>query len=220
MNGEVIGAIISAAASIVVAIIGRIANEKSVGTGEHSSRPSSAIRPWMMTVAVLCLWFLAVALVWPQFARHNALLIPPAMVALVLVRPIPPFGAALVTVSLFACNVIAMLLSNRFAHTMDPQPVIHSLPTFLLFACGWALLSYLLSVWRSKVTITRAVQEPRSVLPAPKRKNSIATDLQKLAHLYRCGSLSTGEFSCAKATVLRRARRHRVVARRRTELAM
>jgi hypothetical protein len=220
MNGEVIGAIISAAASIVVAIIGRIGNEKSAGTGEHSSRSGLVVRPWMMTIAVLSLWFLAAAFIWPQFAGHNFLLIPPAMVALVLVRPIPPFGAALVTVSLFGCNVIAVLASNRFAHKMDPQPVIHSLPTFLLFACGWALLAYLLSVWRSKVTITRAVQAPRPVLAAPKRANSIATDLQKLAQLYRSGNLSTGEFSCAKATILRRARRHRVVARRRTELAI
>jgi hypothetical protein len=215
MNSEVTGAIISAAASVVVAIIGRIGSEKSLETGAVSSRPGVAMRPWMMTSAALGLWFLATAFIWPQFAKDNFLLIPPVIVALVLVRPVWPPAASLVTTSLFAGNVGAMLLSNRLAHKMDPQPVIHSLPTFLLFAAGWALLAFLLSAWRSKVTIT-----PRTAAPAKGRNRSADTDLQKLARLYCRGNLSTEEFLCVKAAVQGRTRLHRVVARRRTELAM
>jgi hypothetical protein len=220
MNGELTGAIISAAASVVVAIIGKIGNEKPVETGAASSRPGVAIRPWMMTSAALSLWFLATAFIWPQFAKDNFLLIPPVMVALVLVRPIWPLAASLVTAGLFAGNVSAILLSNGFAHKMDPQPVIHSLPTFLLFACGWALLAYVLSVWRSRVTITRTVPALRTVARAKGRNRSSDTDLQKLARLYCRGNLSTDEFLCAKAAIPGRTQLHRVVPRRRTELAV
>ena len=118
MDNEVIGAIISAAASVVVAVVSKTQPEKSVETGSDSSPLRSSIRPWIATGGVLTAWFLASpGLIHNDLAWQNFILIPLVVIALALLRPIKPLMAISITLAFFATNWIAGPWSNRLAHS-------------------------------------------------------------------------------------------------------
>src|SRR5262249_40388532 len=120
MSDTVLAALISAGASILVAIL-----SKSVES-RKDSRPRDAwqyavraaskvnIRRWYVASAILLIW-LAVS---PAFLHHdlagtNFLLIPFVTVVLAIAIPISPLRAAWIVLALFAANFVIGPLSNQ-----------------------------------------------------------------------------------------------------------
>jgi Short C-terminal domain len=217
MDSELTGALISAAASIVVALISKTDSGKSTDACAHSPRITASIQPWIATCAVLGAWFLASPrTIQPALAFLNFLSIPLAAMALAWFRPIQPLIAASVTLGLFAVNWIGWRIAH--AGTGFRANYTHLL-MFLSLACASAALVFLLSRWRCKAAkarpILRAAPPARSIAGMP---GSIAGELERLAELYRSGVLSDDEFSRGKEVILGRPRR--IVAHRNAQLAV
>src|SRR5579872_5425746 len=118
MDNEVIGAMISAAASVVVAVISKTQPEKPGENSSDSYSLRSSIRPWIATGGVLAAWFLASpGLIHNQLAWQNFVLIPLVVIGLALLRPIKPLTAISITLAFFAINWLAGPWSNRLAHS-------------------------------------------------------------------------------------------------------
>jgi hypothetical protein len=224
MDNEVIGAIISAAASVVVAVISKAQPEKSVETGSDSSHVKSSIRPWIATGGVLTAWFLASpGLIHNEFAWQNFILIPLVVIGLALLRPIKPLMATSITLAFFATNWIAGPWSNRLAHSgmgvKFPTADNHYLHFVLFLASVSAGLAFLLSLWRNK---NGSPAGPRSIdLPPSAMSNGgLVNELERLAHLYNSGDLTVDEFSRAKTALLGRGGPQRISSRSQTELAL
>jgi hypothetical protein len=216
MDNELLGALISAAASIVVALISKTDSGKSSDACAGSPRRTASIQPWITTCSVLGVWLLASPrTIHPALAFLDFLSIPLAVVALLWFRPVQPLIAASVTLGLFAVNWIGWRIAH--AGTAFRANNRHLL-IFLLLACASAAIVFLLSLWRCNA------RNAQPILPtAPPARpiagisGTIASELEILAQLYRSGVLSDDEFSRGKELILRHPRR--VVAHRNAQLA-
>ena len=102
MDDALVGAVISAAASIVAAIISKTDNRKS---SVQAPRTNGSLQAWVTGCSIVGGWSLASPSgIHSVLAHYNFLLIPLAMLALVWFRPIKPMIAASVTLGLFAAN--------------------------------------------------------------------------------------------------------------------
>jgi predicted RND superfamily exporter protein len=202
MDDELLGAIISAAASIVVALISRTDNAKSSNACAYSPRAKASTLSWIATCAVLGVWlFASHKMIQPAFGTLNFLLILLVVIALVWFRPIQALTAASVTLALFAVNWAGW----RMAHAGTRVRHDHThLPLFLLLACGTAFAVFLVSRWRCKTEKAQPVVQP-SGLTTTGTHGSIAAELERFVQMYRAGVLSEEEFARAKGAILRRA---------------
>jgi hypothetical protein len=219
MDNELTGAIISAAASVVVAIISKTDHGKSSDACVHSPRLTASVPPWIATCAVLGIWFLvSPGMIQPALAHRNFLLIPLAATALVWFRPIQPLLAASVTLGLFAVNWIGWRIAHAGTETRFHANYTHLL-LFLFLACASAALVFLLSLWRCKAAKAQPLLPlPTPVPPIIGARGSIAAELESLAQLYRSGVLSDDEFSRGKEVILGHPRR--IAAHRSAQLAL
>jgi hypothetical protein len=204
MDDALAGAMISATASIVAALISKTGNEAYA----HSSRTKASIQFWIATCPVIGIWSLASpAGIHTVLAHYNFALIPLAMMALVWFRPIQPMIAASVTLGLFAVNWVGWRIAHAGTGT-GFQSNHRYLDIYLSLACASAVLVFLLSQWRSKAAKARPVLPmPPSAPPIAGARGSICTELERLAQLHKSGDLSDAEFSRGKEAILGRPRR-------------
>jgi len=215
MDDEIMGALISAAASVVVALVGKN------GTPEHNDFRSyppltKSSMPWIATCAVLGVWIFVLPAMMNGPAGLNFLVIP--VVVLVLARncPIKPLLAASVTLGLFALNWIGGR-SGSVVHVGRRSRPDHTYLLFILVvACVSAIVVYRVSLKRWNMGNTQAYtpippQPEQFTREVPVYHGGVAAELERLAQLYRAGNLSAEDFAQAKALVLH----HQPVALRR-----
>jgi hypothetical protein len=208
MDDALAGAMISAAASIVAALISRTDNGRSSDASLDSARTRASIQLWIAACPAIGIWSLASPAIQTVMAHYNFSLIPVAMMALVWFRPIQPMIAASVTLGLFAVNWVGWRMAHAGTGTGIQANHTH-LQIYLLLACASAALIFFLSGWRSKIA------KARPVLSA--RPPGIVTQLERLAQLHESRALSDDEFSQGKEVILGRPRR--IVAHRNAQLA-
>jgi hypothetical protein len=199
MDDALVGALISAAASVVAAMISTQSGNSRHAVA-HAPRTKAAIQPWITGCSVVGVWSLASPSgIHTVLAHYNFVLIPVAMMALAWFRPIKPMIAASATLGLFAVNWVGW----RMAHQGNGyQPNHTHLQIYLLLACGSALAVFLLSLSRFKGS-----------------KGGISTELEKLARLHQTGHLSDHEFARGKDLILGRRRTNWVRNQGRSRLA-
>ena len=200
MDDALVGATISAAASIMAALISK--------PNVPSPRTRSFLHPWISTCSVVGIWFLASpATIHIALVHYNFALIPLTMMSLVWLCPLPPMIAASVTLGLFAVNWAGwrIALAGTGFEASHTQLLI-----YLLLACASAALVSSLSRWRSKSAKASPAIPPLD--PPVMGTCGICTELERLSRLHESGALSNDEFSRGKQVILghpRRAAAHR-----------
>jgi hypothetical protein len=224
MSDAVLGALISAGASILIAILNKKISSPegtrppvkrpTVRGGRQTPIPSETYvevqRPspkaWYVTFGLLSVWMaLTPALIHHDLAGTNFLLIPVVAVILALVVPIAPLKAAWLCFAMFAVNFVVGPLSNRAHGSMydtsflgsGPQGEAKRLLTFILsLATGTAAAAWLICFLRLKYRRQGAVKNSNHP------HASLSSELEKLAQLRTSGVLSEAEFLQAKAKLL------------------
>jgi len=224
MSGSVLGALISAGASILIAILNK---KTSSSEGARAPKPRSARssgretssssetyvevqwpspKAWYVTFGVLLVWMaLTPALIHHDLAGTNFFLIPVVAVILALAVPIAPLKAAWLCFAMFAANFVVGPLSNRLHGSMYDTSFIGSGPpgearrvlTFILsLATGTAAVAWLICFLRLKYRRDGAVEHSK------RASTGLASELEKLTQLRTSGVLSEVEFQQAKAQLL------------------
>ena len=222
MSDTISGALISAAGSILVAILSRgVETRTRSGQGPLSfvSSWASGARWWYVASAILLVWFaLSPALVHHDFAGTNFFVIPLATIVLALLVPTLPLMGASITLGLFAANFLLGPLSNRIGGSQFDTQVIYDPRerskqfTVLLIGFGAAavasLICYLRLRLRGRVTqpaapaIPAVASEPHVPLLPPQSAPSLARDIEKIARLHASHTLTDDEFQRAKEKLL------------------
>jgi hypothetical protein len=220
MSDTVLAALISAGASILVAIL-----SKSAESRKHSldqSARSDAVRMaskdnsrrWYIASAILLFWFaFSPAFVHHDLAGTNFLLIPVVAVVLALATPISPLRGAWIVLALFAANFMLGPLSNQLhGSSFDtafiyPQRERGKQVSILLIGFGTAVITsgicYLRLRARDAITSqTYSVTDRDSAFPDAAHLG-LAAELERLARLHSDGTLSVDEFRRAKQKLLK-----------------
>ena len=226
MDGSALGALITAVASIVVAIINRKSdpNGGSPSSGTPGSataaafhRPGAvspgATRVWYVALAVLLLWMaLSPAFVNHDFAGMNFIAIPIFFVPLALIVPVRPLKAAWMCLAMFAANFVLGPMSNRMAGSRFDTAFISDAPgdrnalqSLLLIAAATAAVSSIICYLRLKYRHSPSLSPSSS--PFSPLIGSVTAELERLARLHEQGALSEAEFRRAKESVLEAAAR-------------
>jgi hypothetical protein len=222
MSDEVLGALISAGASIAIALINKKSESsskaRSSGRGTSATPGTSsnllaapkphATRYWYIFVGVTIVWMaLSPAYVHHDFAGTNFLLIPPLVILLALTVPVQPLRAAWMSLALFAANFVLGPLSNRIKGSPFDRSFLGEggsageggkLEPLLMIAAATAAIAAFICFLRLRFR--------RSPIPAPAIQitgaGALSTELQALARLRTEGALSEDEFRRAKEKLL------------------
>ena len=206
MNSSIIAALITAVASIIVALIGRSAPISGAKATPHLSFRYGGGKTWIAVTFPLVVWiFIGVVLMHERFGPLNWVIIAIVTLMLAVVAPIKPTYAAAIVLMLFSENffmadVHRMLAGRRLAEAPDYFVVLEG-----ALGAGFAvaLVAALICRWRgrtqqiSDVAVTEEKQEN-----APARV-FVGEELSKLANLHASGALSDEEFQKAKTKVLK-----------------
>lgn len=221
MSDEVLGALISAAASIAIALINK-KSESSRAKARSSSRGASATpaissplsgapgplapRTWYVFGGILMVWMaLSPALVHHDFAGTNFIFIPPWVILLALVVPVEPLRAAWMSLALFAANFVLGPLSNRIKGSSYDRSFLGAggspgeggkIEVMLMIAAATAAIAAGICFLRLKF------RRPPIPAPATPMTGALSAELEKLAHLHEQGALSKDEFQRAKEKLL------------------
>lgn len=210
---SIIASLISAIASVIVAVI-----SKSTASPEKTSTPIqsrvdrspassySGKKQWRISLALLVPWLLlSPPLIQWDLAGINLYLILAVTLAISFVWPIKPLPAAAIVLILhplsFAMEPIAKGLRGMNPHgRIDSSKVIFLVTVFL----GNAVVAGILCAWRgkAKVTATQMSIPAGPVAEKPRAVDSLSQELDKLGSLRAQGILSEEEFQKAKAKVL------------------
>jgi hypothetical protein len=203
MDSGVLAALISALASIAVAVLQR-PRSKTSGKPKDPS-PAAALRipernlkVWKGAGAILLAWLLATPFVNQDLAGFSLFLIPLLLLILSISVPIQPSIPPIAALVLFPLAFLAepfnkWLNGMRAENHFDPDVLV----AMLSVAFGTALVVWLLDRWR--------VSAYRSSVPAEKSRvvaRSLTEELTELAELHRSGGLSDEEFARAKDKLL------------------
>ena len=203
MDSTIVASLIAAAASIIVALLGKGSSPASA-PGRRGSTPSHAIprrnrRIWTITVCILVTWmvFAALFLHW-DLAGMSVLAIPPVMWILSAAFPIQPSSAAAAALFLFPFAFSAEPIGKwrrgiHFDNHFDPSVV----GAFVGIAFGTALIAWLITRWRARSYWTTNHDEQ-----PPPSSSTLAKGLSELSELHRAGVLSDEEFTRAKNKLL------------------
>ncbi|WP_347331721.1 SHOCT domain-containing protein [Marinimicrobium locisalis] len=199
MDSTIIAALISAAASIVAAIIG---NARS--SGAEKGHPNLLIprrnqRMWIIAVSVLLGWliFAALFLHW-DLAGMSVLAIPVVMWTFAAAFPIRPSIAVAAVLFLFPLAFTAEPIGKwRRGMSFDNHFDAGVVGTFVGIAFGTALITWIIAWWRSK----SLPRETRDEQLAP-NSGTLAKDLSELSALHKAGALTEEEFVRAKEKLL------------------
>ena len=210
MDPSIIGALISAAASIVVALIGKSTSARSTRRGKLQrayTTPSRNKRIWIITVSVLSLWILlSPPLIHWDWGGLNFFLLPIVTLSLSAVCPIKPSSAAATVLVLYPINFLMEPLAKSLqgisaANHADPV----SIAILLGFAFVNAIGSWALARWRRR-GFTESMEPTVEVETIPSQSHlggsSLADEIAKLEKLHESGVLSDDEFQKAKKRLL------------------
>lgn len=203
MDSTIIAALISAVASIVVALISN-ASSSGVETGHRNLLiPRRNQRMWIIAVSVLLGWliFAALFLHW-DLAGMSVLAIPVVMWIFAAAFPIRPSIAVAAVLFLFPFAFTAEPIGKwrrgiNFENHFDAGTV----GAFVGIAFGTALITWIIAWWRSK-SFPKATRDEQL---AP-NSGALAKDLSKLAALHKAGALTEDEFVRAKEKLLSKYR--------------
>ena len=199
MDSTIAAALISAIASVVVALIGRASATK------HGTAISNSIVPkrhrvfWTACVILLLGWmiFAALFLHW-DLAGTSIVLVPIVVVVMSIAFPIQPIMAVSATLILFPPAFAAEPLGkwSRGMH-FDNHFELGALAFFVGIAIGTSLIVWLINRWRAHHHF-----EGESERPAAPTSTTLAQNLSHLSELHRQGALSDEEFARAKEKVI------------------
>ena len=219
MSDTVLAALISAVASILVAILSKNVEARKASEPQDVSSPvvrassQANVRRWYVTSAILLIW-LAVS---PAFIHHdlagtNFFLIPVVVVVLSVVVPTSPLRAAWISLALFAANFVIGPLSNRLhGSPYDTQFVYEARErskqlSILLIGFGTAAVASCICFFRRRsgsANASRSVSAGnQNTAPPAETHSSLAAELEKLSQLHATGALSVDEFMLAKKKLL------------------
>lgn len=203
MDSTIVASLIAAAASILVALLGRTGSPTAArnrgGSTWVYSIPRRHRAIWMTSVGVLMAWmvFAALFLHWDA-AGTSAVVIPPVIWILSAVFPIKPASAAAATLVLFPFAFLAEPVAKwRHGISFENHVSARLVGVYVGVAFGAALVAWLLSRLRRKGHWTTPPEAAMPVSPA-----TLAQNLAELAELHRAGSLSDEEFARAKSKLL------------------
>jgi hypothetical protein len=203
MDSTIVASLISAAASIIVALLSKGGAQTSA-PGRRSSTPAYAIPKrnrviWIIAVCILMyrMGYAALFLHWDE-AGMGVLAIPLVMWILSAVFPIQPSSAAAVTLFLFPFAFSAEPIGKwrrgiNFENHFEPSVV----GAFVSIAFGTAFIAWLIARWRARSYWIANLDEQQ-----PTSSSTLAKGLSELAELHRTGVLSDEEFTRAKNKLL------------------
>lgn len=210
MSDTVTAALIGAASTVAVALIGRKGSERQEAAGRRRLPGQNLpTRAWLVTALFLVAWLLvSPGILGHDFAGTNFFVVPIVFIVLALVRPIRPLTGAWVSLGVFSANFFLGPLANQLAHSRFDTQFIESgkIPTVLLIGFAGAALVAAVCWWR--------LPNVEATTPAPSRDAeergggvvapdiTLSTSLEKLASLHASGALSDEEFRKAKARLL------------------
>jgi hypothetical protein len=216
----IVAAIISAVASVIVALISRgtppAQTDRTSETSEPSAlSPHSARKGWTILLAVLVPWIvLSPPLIHHDFPGINLFVIVGVTILASAVWPIRPLPAAAIVLALHPVNFFMEPVARMIHHMLGPMSGLDSSKiTFLVsifFANALAVAG--ICYWRRKSSFAM----PLTTSAAPVRKGeevpqstsgvhastSLASELKGLASLHAEGKLSDEEFRRAKERLL------------------
>lgn len=208
-------ALISAAASVVVALVAKGRSpEGAEGTHHRSSAEPGAHRNrtvWLVVMCAFVAWLLFSALfVHWDVAAMSGFAIPPVVWGLSLARPIRPLNAAAAALFLLPFAYAAEPLGKwRRGIGIENHLEAAVLLSYLAVASGTASVAWLLTRWRLKhLSLAQSALSgaPDANVPPTTDRLSPSTELAKslaeIADLHRAGILSDDEFTQAKRRLL------------------
>jgi hypothetical protein len=203
MDSTIIAALISAVASIFVALLGMGSSPASVSGRDGSTRtyaiPKRNRWIWSVVVFILAAWMVCAALFlhW-DIAGASGLAIPFVIWFLSLTFPIRPSSAAAATLFLFPFAFAAEPV-GKWRHGISFQNHLDTnvLGVYLGAAFGTALFAWLITRWRRRSYLTTDYDAQ-----TPTISGAFAKEFSELAELNRAGVLSDEEFIRAKNKLL------------------
>ena len=203
MDSTIVASLVSATASIVVAILNRD-RAPARGTGRVAPTPGYTIpkrnrRIWTIAVGILIGWmvFAALFLHW-DLAGSSVLAIPLVIWILAAAAPIKPSNAAAIALFLFPFAFAAEPIGKwRRGMHFENHFEFSVVATYIALAFGTALIAWLIATWRGRAN--RTANRDEQALPG---SSALARGLAELAELHRAGVLSDEEFARAKGKLL------------------
>lgn len=205
---SVIAALISAAASILVTLIGKSPRGPTKRSAEPLSVysvPARNKRAWIFVITILSIWLVSspVLIHW-DWGGMNFFLLPIVTLILSAVRPIKPSWAAAVVLILYPINFLMEPLGWWVADISGGY-TSSGIAILLGLAFVNALGAWALARWRAKVfveVLESAKQSGKGPTITTQSSSSLADELAKLNQLYKSGALSDDEFQTAKKRLL------------------
>ncbi len=222
---QIVAALISAVASVLVALIGRKTSTESadgaassnVRSASKANRVPSGKRPWTVMLFILVPWILVTPpLIHWDFVGVNMFVIVVVTLITSAIWPIRPLGAAAIVLGLHPLNFLmepvakgmrGMSMAGRF----ETSKVVLLLSIFL----GNAAIAAGLCAWRTKKVAVTAIsdrqmeqsmdiesQRPPDIESHKAPSGSLVHDLERLTALHTQGQLSDEEFLKAKQRLL------------------
>jgi len=204
MESSIIAALITAIASIVVALIGKSAPGSKKQIHEALSFRYGGSKTWVVVIVALVLWILvSVVFISERLGVLNWFLIAIVTLLLSVVAPIRPMYAAAVVLILYSENFfmhdVHILLGGRYYRSPDYLAVLEG-----ALAAGFAvaLVVGLLCRWRGRIAHAAGVSVSEPEQDSPQISVLLGDELSKLARLHEAGALTDEEFQKAKNRVL------------------
>lgn len=209
---SIIAAFISAAASVVVALLGKSSPVRAKRRGKPQRVyiiPPTNKGVWITAISILSLWLLLSPTVihW-DWGGQNFFIIFIVTLVLSGIWPIRPWGAAAVVLMLYSVNFFMEPL-GWWVHGISISFSASDFGSFL-FVSGLgfanAVGSYILARWLGRKFVetaeTDTKEETTESKPHP-TTTSLADEIAKLSKLRESGALSYEEFQKAKNKLLR-----------------
>lgn len=212
MDSTIAAALISAMASLLVALLGH------AGARTHNAAPSpmpvTGHLPrnrliWMITAGLTFAWtvYAAFFLHW-DLAGMSLLLIPVVVWALAVAFPISPWNAAAISLLLFPFAFMAEPI-GKWRRGISSQNHFEAGVLAICVAAGFgtALIAAALCWWRGRAISRKALPDALpSAFPGqpPSVSTPLARELADLAELHRTGVLTDEEFARTKAKLISR----------------
>jgi hypothetical protein len=208
---SIVTAFISAAASVIVALIGKSSPARARRRGEPQRVyiiPSTNKRVWITSILILSLWLLlSPTLIHWDLAGSNFFLIFIVTLVLSYIWPIRPWGAAAVVLMLYSVNFFMEPL-GWWVHGISISFNPNDLGYFLLvLGLGFVntVGSWSLARWRGRKFAEIAEAETKAETTGTESHpitTLLADEIAKLSKLRESGALSDEEFQKAKNKLL------------------
>jgi putative oligomerization/nucleic acid binding protein len=211
---SIIAALISAVASVIVALISKKSaasetNNTPVATGarKRSKVVWSGKKQWRIAILLLIAWLLlSPPLIHWDIVGINLFVIVAVTVVISFVWPIKPLAASAIVLILHPVN-FAMEPLAKGLRGMNPQGRLEPSKIALLLSIflGNAILAAFLCAWRGKATVLPPDRQDKSVgfgAGQGQSSDSLSHELDRLGSLRAQGVITEEEFQKAKAKVL------------------